>query len=157
MRTADMAREIAQGIVTEQGCMLWDAEYVREGGNMVLRLLIDKDGGVSIDDCEAVSRAVEPLLDERDPIPGPYTLEVSSAGLERPLKRPEHFAFSIGRPVRVSLYAPIDGARKFTGALISHDGNSISIETSGEVRTYDMKTVSKVNWEFDMEGIGRKK
>ncbi|MCL2084649.1 MAG: ribosome maturation factor RimP [Oscillospiraceae bacterium] len=146
MRIADEVRGLAAPLAERGGCAVWDAEYLREGGRMVLRLLIDKPGGVSTGDCEAVSRALESILDERDPIPGPYTLEVSSAGVERPLKRPEHFEASIGRRVEVSLYAPDNGSKRCAGTLRSYGGGVIGIETPDGVREFDMKAVSRVGW-----------
>ena len=92
MKVTDQVRAFSQPVVEGLGCTLWDVEYVREGGEWFLRLYIDKEGGVGIDDCEAVSRAVDPILDQEDPVPGRYHFEVSSAGLERPLRRPEHLA-----------------------------------------------------------------
>ena len=88
MKITDQVWEFAEPLVQACGCSLWDVEYVREGGEWFLRLYLDKEGGVDIDDCEAVSRAVDPVLDEKDPIPESYRFEVCSAGLERQLKRP---------------------------------------------------------------------
>ena len=90
------------------GCTLWDVEYVREGGEWFLRLYIDKDGGVDISDCEAISRAVDPILDEKDPVPDSYNFEVCSAGLERQLKRPSDFAQFMGASVSVKLFRPVE-------------------------------------------------
>ena len=90
-KVTELTAELAAPVVAEQGCELWDVEYVKEAGTWYLRLYIDKEGGVSINDCEAISRRVSDLLDEADPIEGSYTFEVSSAGAERPLKRPSDF------------------------------------------------------------------
>ena len=98
-KITDLVAELAAPAVAEQGCELWDVEYVKEAGTWYLRLYLDKEGGVDILDCEAVSRAVEPLLDAANPIEGSYTFEVSSAGCERPLKRPSDFARFMGSPV----------------------------------------------------------
>ena len=96
-KVTELVAELAAPAVEAAGCVLWDTEYVREAGQWYLRLYIDKlEGDVDILDCEAVSRAVEPLLDEADPIPGSYTFEVSSAGAERPLKRPSDFQRFLG-------------------------------------------------------------
>ncbi len=99
-------------MVQAHGCSLWDVEYVREGADWFLRLYIDKPGGVDINDCEAISRAVDPILDEKDPIPDSYSFEVCSAGLERVLKRPGDFEQFMGSMVLVRLYQPKDGKRK---------------------------------------------
>ena len=103
-KVTELTAELAAPVVAEQGCELWDVEYVKEAGTWYLRLYIDKEGGVSINDCEAISRRVSDLLDEADPIEGSYTFEVSSAGAERPLKRPSDFERFLGSPVTVRLY-----------------------------------------------------
>ena len=109
MKVTDLIAQIAEPIVQEKGCRLWDVEYVREGAARVLRIYIDKEGGVNIDDCEAVARAIDPILDEKDPIAEQYTFEVSSAGIERPLKRPGDFEQFMGAAVLVQLYRPRNG------------------------------------------------
>lgn len=98
-KITELVAELARPAVEEAGCELWDVEYVREAGAWFLRLYIDKEGGVDILDCERVSRTVSDLLDEADPIAGSYTFEVSSAGAERPLKRPSDFQRFLGSPV----------------------------------------------------------
>lgn len=126
-KITELVAELAAPVVESAGCSLWDVEYVREAGAWYLRLYIDKDGGVDILDCEKVSRAVEPLLDEADPIEGSYTFEVSSAGAERPLKRPSDFARFLGSPVAVKLYQNKNGRKEFAGHLKAYD------ETTGAV------------------------
>ena len=91
-KITDLTAQLARPVVEENGCTLWDVEYVKEAGSWYLRVYIDKETGVSIDDCEAVSRTLSDLLDEADPIQDAYTFEVSSAGADRALKKPEHFA-----------------------------------------------------------------
>ena len=98
-KITDVVWELAEPVVQEHGCQLWDVEYVREAGQWYLRLYLDKDGGVDILDCEAISRRVSDLLDEADPIESSYVFEVGSAGLERQLKRPSDFARFMGSPV----------------------------------------------------------
>ncbi len=132
MKITEEVAALAAPVVEAHGCRLWDVEYVREGGEWYLRLYIDKDGGVDIDDCEAVSRAVDPLLDERDPIPTSYTFEVCSAGLERELKKPEHFAAFLGSPVRVRLFAPRDGSRELIGTLAGYEDGAVTLEMDGK-------------------------
>lgn len=126
-KITELVAEMAAPAVADAGCTLWDVEYVREAGAWYLRLYIDKEGGVDILDCEKVSRAVEPLLDEADPIEGSYTFEVSSAGAERPLKRPSDFAQFLGSPVTVKLYQNRNGRKEFAGHLKAYD------ETTGDV------------------------
>ena len=96
MKITEQVWAFAEPVVQAHGCSLWDVEYVKEGGDWFLRLYIDKEGGVDINDCEAISRAVDPILDEKDPIPDSYSFEVCSAGLERELKRPSDFAQFLG-------------------------------------------------------------
>ncbi len=126
-KITELVAEMAAPAVADAGCTLWDVEYVREAGAWYLRLYIDKEGGVDILDCEKVSRAVEPLLDEADPIEGSYTFEVSSAGAERPLKRPSDFAQFLGSPVTVKLYQNRNGRKEFAGHLKAYD------EATGDV------------------------
>jgi ribosome maturation factor RimP len=124
-KVTELAAELAAPAIAEAGCELWDVEYVREAGTWYLRIYLDKPGGsVDVLDCEKVSRAVEPLLDEADPIEGSYTLEVSSAGAERALRRPSDFARFLGSPVTVRLYKARDGRKEFAGTLQSYDAAS---------------------------------
>ena len=127
-----------------QGCSLWDVEYVREGGEWFLRLYIDKGGGVDIDDCEAVSRAVDPVLDEKDPIPESYRFEVCSAGLERVLKRPSDFERFLGEPVLVKLYRPRDGRKEFPGVLKGYKDGDVTISAGGQEITFEKAEVALV-------------
>ena len=143
-KVTELAAELAAPIVQAAGCSLWDVEYVREAGEWFLRVYIDKEGGVSIDDCEAVSRLLSDALDEADPIQGSYVLEVSSAGADRALKKPEHFARFLGSPVDVRLYRPVDGGREHTGALRGYDGGDVTIDTPAGPRTFGKKDVAQV-------------
>ena len=111
-KVTELTARLAAPIIEEQGCSLWDVEYVKEAGTWYLRVLIDKEGGVDILDCEAISRQLSDLLDEADPIEGSYTLEVGSAGAERALKRPADFQRYLGSPVLVKLYKPVDGRKE---------------------------------------------
>ena len=115
MKITQTVAALAKPIVEARGCSLWDVEYVREGADYILRVAIDKEGGVDIDDCEAISRALDPILDEHDPIPDRYQFEVCSAGLERALKRPEDFARFLGSPVTVKLYRAEGDPRRAAG------------------------------------------
>ena len=126
-RITDKVTELAEGIVREAGCTLWDVEYVREGGTWYLRVYIDKEGGVSINDCETISRALDPILDEEDPIPDSYVFEVGSAGAERELKRPGDFEKFMGSPVEVRLYQPVNGCKAFVGQLRSYDNGNVTV------------------------------
>lgn len=129
-KVTDAAAALAQPIAEANGCVLWDVEYVKEAGSWYLRVYIDREGGVDIDACEAVSRALSDALDEADPIPNAYVLEVSSAGIDRALKKPEHFAAFLGSQVDVKLYRPADGGREHTGALAAfEEDGAVTIET----------------------------
>ena len=127
-KITELTAQLALPAIEAQGCILWDVEYVKEAGTWYLRVLLDKEGGVDILDCEAVSRKLSDLLDEADPIEGSYTLEVGSAGAERALKRPSDFQKFLGSPVLVKLYRARDGRKEFAGVLESYD------ESSGEAR-----------------------
>ena len=126
-KITDFTAQLARPVVEANGCTLWDVEYVKEAGSWYLRVYIDKDTGVSIDDCEAVSRVLSDLLDEADPIEGSYTLEVGSAGAERALKRPSDFQQFLGSPVLVKLYRAREGRKEFAGYLKGYD------EATGDV------------------------
>ena len=130
-KITELVAEVAAPVAQEQGCTLWDVEYVREAGQWYLRLYLDKDGGVDILDCEAVSRKVSDLLDQADPIEGSYTFEVSSAGAERPLKRPSDFERFLGSPVLVKTYKPKDGRKEFAGTLAGYDNGAVLLDMGG--------------------------
>ena len=144
MKITEKVWQFAEPLVQAQGCSLWDVEYVREGGEWFLRLYIDKDGGVDIDDCEAVSRAVDPVLDEKDPIPESYRFEVCSAGLERVLKRPSDFERFLGEPVLVKLYRPKNGQKEFPGVLKGYAGGAETIDMNGTELTFEKPEVALV-------------
>jgi ribosome maturation factor RimP len=126
-KVTEIVSELAQPLCREQGCELWDVEYVREAGAWVLRIYLDKDGGVDILDCEAVSRKLSDALDEVDPIEASYTLEVSSAGAERPLKRESDFRKFMGSPVLLKTYQPRDGRKEFSGTLSGWDAGNVTL------------------------------
>lgn len=146
-KITELVAELAGPAVADAGCTLWDVEYVREAGEWYLRLYLDKAGGsVDILDCEKVSRAVEPLLDEADPIQGSYIFEVSSAGAERALKRPSDFAQFLGSPVTVKLYQSRDGRKEFAGTLAGYEETTgdVTVEIGGLAQTFAKKDVALV-------------
>ena len=126
-KITELVAGLAGPAVEAAGCELWDVEYVREAGTWFLRVYIDKEGGVDILDCEKVSRTLSDLLDEADPIEGSYTLEVSSAGAERPLKRPGDFQRFMGSPVTVKLYKARNGRKEFAGVLAGYDDGDVTV------------------------------
>lgn len=124
---------IAEPIAQQLGLMLWDVRFVKEGANWYLRIFIDKEGGVGIDDCVAMSHALDKPLDDADPIDRSYCLEVSSPGTDRELTRPAHFDAYIGAPVVVRLIRPLEtGERELRGTLDSHDAGSFTVTLDGE-------------------------
>ena len=144
---AARCRQLAAPVAEELGLTLWDVRFVKEGASWYLRYWIDKDGGADLNDCVALSRRLNPLLDEADPIPQSYSLEVSTPGVERELTRPEHFAYCEGWAVVVRLFHAVDGTREFAGLLqpLGEDG-SIVIETEeGTLLTFPKKGVARVN------------
>ncbi len=126
-KISDKVEALARPVVEEAGCKLWSVEYIKEAGTWYLRVYIDKDGGVGIADCETISRKLDPILDEADPVPGSYVFEVGSAGAERELKRPSDFEQFIGSEVEVKLYQPYDGRKTLVGALESHNDGNITV------------------------------
>ena len=144
MKITDQVTEFAKPVVESFGCQLWDVEYVREGSERYLRLYIDKEGGVDIDDCEKIHRAMDPILDEKDPIPDSYHFEVSSAGLERALKRPADFEQFMGSPIMVKLYRPRNGLKEIPGILRGYDDGRVTAECGKETITFEKSEVALV-------------
>ena len=144
MKITEQVEQFARPIVEANGCSLWDIEYVREGSERFLRVYIDKEGGVSIDDCEAIARAIDPILDEKDPIPESYNFEVSSAGLERALKRPSDFARFMNSAVTVKLYRPRNGLKEIPGILRGYEDGRITVEAGKETITFEKSEVALV-------------
>lgn len=144
MKVTEQVAAFAEPVVQEQGCELWDVEYVREGSEYFLRLYIDKEGGVDIDDCEAISRAMDPILDEKDPVPGSYHFEVCSAGLERALKRPGDFERFMGSPITVKLYRPYNGLKELPCVLRGYEDGKLTVESGKETITFEKSQVALV-------------
>lgn len=144
MKLTEQVWQLAEPIAAVRGCEIWDTEYVREGAEWYLRIYLDKEGGVDIDDCEAVSRAMDPILDEKDLIPSSYTFEVCSAGLERALKRPGDFARFLGSDVLVRLYRPKDGTKEFPGVLRGYEDGRVTIDYLGKPVTFEKSEVALV-------------
>ena len=143
-KITELTAELAAPAIAEQGCTLWDVEYVKEAGTWYLRILLDKEGGVDILDCEEISRKVSDLLDEADPIEGSYTLEVSSAGADRALKKPEHFARFVGSEVDVKLYRARNGRKELTGVLRGYENGDVTVDLPGGTETLEKKDVAQV-------------
>lgn len=133
-KIAETVEKLIKSTVEGTGNELWDVRFVKEGASYFLRVFIDKEDGVGIDDCVEVSHAIDPLLDEADPIDVSYCLEVSSPGIERELTRKEHFEKMRGRAVKVGLYKALNGQKEITGTLEDYDGG-ITLSLDGE-KTY---------------------
>ena len=147
---ASVVREIIAPVAEEMGVFIWDVEFVKEGADKHLRLTLDNEEGININDCEQFHRAIDPLLDEVDPISEAYVLEVSSPGIERDLKYPEHIDACEGWDVEVKLYAPIDGLKVFRGVLLSSDNEEeIKIKVGEEEKTFEKQAVAKISTYFD--------
>ena len=144
MKITEQVEAFAKPVVESFGCTLWDVEYVREGDQRFLRLYLDKDGGVDIDDCEKIHRALDPILDEKDPIAESYHFEVSSAGLERALKRPGDFERFMGEAVLVKLYRPRNGLKEIPGTLHGYDDGKVTVEAGKETITFEKSQVALV-------------
>ncbi len=136
--------ELARPVVEEEGCSLWDVEYLKEAGSWYLRIYIDKEDGVSIDDCERISRRLDPMLDEADPIPDSYVFEVGSAGAERELKRPSDFEQFMGSQVEIKLYQPMAGRKAFVGKLVSYENGGVTISAGKDTFEFTKAQIAQV-------------
>ena len=139
--------ELSQPLAEELGLSLWDVQFVKEGADWFLRVFIDKENGVSIDDCVDMTHALSPVLDKEDPIPQEYLLEVSSPGLERKLTRPGHFAAYVGRPVRARLIRPLEsGERELCGILLrAEDSGELELQLDEDTSvTLEKKECSSI-------------
>ncbi len=149
-KVTEVTAALAAPIAAANGCSVWDVEYVREAGTWFLRVYLDKPGGISIEDCEAVSRPLSDALDENDPIEGSYTLEVSSAGIDRVLKKPAHFSSFLGSMVDVKLYRARDGRKDFTGALADYTGDGrVTINAPSGELSFEKKELAQVRLHVD--------
>lgn len=144
----ETVREAILPTVTELGYRIWDVTYSKIGADYHLEITIDSDDGIGIEDCEKVHRAIDPILDECDPIEGFYYLEVSSPGIERELRVDEHIDLSIGLVVEAKLFTAKDGAKSIVGVLKAHDGASVVIERDGEEVSIEKKEISKLTTVF---------
>ena len=135
---------LLQPILDAHRFELVDVEYVKEAGSWYLRAYVDKEGGITVDDCEIVSRALGDLLDEQDFIEDSYIMEISSPGLDRPLKKEKDFKRSLGKLVEIRTYRPIEKQKEFCGILNAYDSNSVTIDEDGTERTFDKKDIALI-------------
>lgn len=149
-KTEKLCFELAEPVALEFGCYIYDIEYVKEGSLKYLRIFADKQGGINIEECEKISRALSEILDEKDPIKENYILEVSSPGIERKLKYEKHFADNMGKPVDIGLYKAVDGSKQLTGTLKAFENGIITIEEDGKVFEINQNetTYVKIHFEF---------
>ena len=148
-RIEKTVHDLALPVVEAQGLELWEVEYVTEGGQRYLRIYLDGSEGVDLDACEAVSRAMVPILDEADPVPDSYIFEVSSAGCERALKRPSDFERFLGSNVEVKLYSAADGAKQWVGKLLAYEDGDVIIDAGGE-RRFTSKQIASVRLRMEI-------
>lgn len=142
-KITDLIEEMVTPILEEAGLELVEIEYKKEGANWVLRVFMDRpDAGVDLEDCARVSERLSALLDERDPIPTAYLLEVSSAGAERPLRRPRDFERSVGKRVHLSFYQPVQGHKTVEGTLLSVDEVGLRVELDADVLSVEHDKVA---------------
>lgn len=142
--------ELVRPVADEMGIILWDVEFVKEGSKRILRITIDSEAGIDIDTCERFHRAIDPMLDEADPIEESYYLEVSSPGLERQIRTDEHILACIGKMIEVRLFAPVENQKVFTGMLIGYDGgHEVVIAGEGKIRAFERSDIAKMHTVFD--------
>ena len=147
---AERVWEIAEPLIIQEGLEMIDVEYRREPRGMVLRLYLDREGGVSLDDLTRVSRQLGDLLDVHQTVPGSYTLEVSSPGINRRLRRPDHFQRYLGKPVRVRTVTPVDGQRVFSGSLEAVEADGIRVRWNEGSRFIGFADIAQANYQAEL-------
>ena len=143
--SAERVYDLIKDAVEAEGVRLWDVRFLKEGASWYLRVFIDKPEGISIDDCTNVSHAIDPIIDEADPIDVSYYLEVCSPGIERELTRSRHYEESLGKQVRLKLYRAYDGKKEITGTLEDVTEENVTLVTEGNALTVERKNISKAN------------
>ena len=143
-KTEQEVIKLINPIIEAKNIDLWDIEFKKEGPSYVLRIFLDKDGGIGINDCEEVSRALSDVLDEHDPIPQEYMLEVSSAGLDRVIKYDEHFMKCLGKNVDVKLFGTVDGLKEFSAKLVNHTQENVILEIDGNEKEFPKNKISSI-------------
>jgi len=150
METDDKVSQIVAPVLAEQGLELVDIEHRHEGRGAVLRLLVDREGGVDLETLSRLSRELSVLLDVEEPVSGHYTLEVSSPGIDRPLRKPEHFVRYLGKKVRIRARQPIEGQRNFSGTLATVTAGGVTLRAEREAETYiDFSNIERANYEHE--------
>ncbi len=146
---AETVHDFLLPVINQLGYYLWDVEYVKEGSEWYLRITIDSEDGITIDDCETVHRAIDPIIDEHDPIENSYHLEVSSPGIERVLRTEEHIEAWAGEEVEAKLYAALDGKKSVRGRLLGIENGIVSIECGEKTYEIEHKKISRMTTVFD--------
>lgn len=148
----NIAETVWQGIAPvadELGLAIWDVEFVKEGARKILRVTIDHEDGITIEDCERMHRAIDPVLDEIDPIDTAYDLEVSSPGIERELRTDAHIDACVGEPVEVRFFAPFEGKKSLEAVLLGRDGADVLLEIDGTERRVARSLIAKLRTIFE--------
>lgn len=143
---AGRVREAIQPLIEQAGYSVWDVTFAKQAAEWILEVSIDRAGGIGTEDCAVVTRLIDPLLDEMDPIEGSYCLAVSSAGTERELREPAHYAYALEKrlPVTLRTFVSVDGRKQFDGTLTQYDEESVTIEENGKERQFACKQVAKL-------------
>lgn len=142
---AQKVYELIKPTVENEGVNLWDVRFLKEGASYYLRVFIDSENGIGIDECTAVSHAIDPIIDKADPIDKSYYLEVCSAGLDRELVRQEHFAFAVGKSVRIKLFKSQDGKKEFSGTLSKFSNGVLTLSFEDSEINVSLKDIAKAN------------
>ena len=150
---AGRVQELLEPTIEGMGYVLWDVEYVKEGAEWFLRITLDNEEGININDCERVHMEISPMLDEADPIEGSYRLEVSSPGIERDLKNPMHYNACIGWDVEVKLFTAFEGRKSIKGILAGYNGedNTFTVNENGNDIVLEKSLVSKIKTVYDFD------
>ena len=151
-RIETLVFELCEPIAQSMGYEFCECEYKKEGQQWILYLFIDKPGGVTVDDCEALSRKAEFAIDEKDPISEQYYLCVSSPGLDRPLKTPRDYERSLGKAVDIKLYTKKNGQKEFTGTLTGYTDSTLSVNINNAEKTFELKDIAKISIHLDFGG-----
>ncbi len=141
-KVCEIVARLAEPVAESLSLSIWDVEFVKEGGQHYLRIYLDREGGVTIDDCEALSRAMDPILDREDPIAESYVFEVCSAGMERTLKRPRDFEAYIGHLVEIRTFAPRAGSREFVGTLSAYQDGTVTLQIGDKTEEFTKKEIA---------------
>lgn len=150
---AEKIAALAAEVALEEGVEVVDLEAGAEGPRAVIRVFLDREGGIRLSDCESFSRKFGALLDVADPVPGPYALEVSSPGIDRRLVTPAHFAAAAGRRIRVSLREPVSGSRNFKGTLLRSDADGLDLERDGRTYRLPLALIRRANVDVSQDEL----